>query len=69
MRTLYLVKGVKKYPAFTGDSCEEVIKMLVPAIDVFNAEQQALNSSFIDEVKYIEELYPVSDNITGVKIV
>jgi hypothetical protein len=50
MKNLYLVPGVKYYPAYEGDTASEHIKVIVPASSEEEAEQRALDSEKIDEV-------------------
>ena len=56
---LYLVTGVKKYPAYTGDSNEEWVKLLVPGDDCVDAREnvKSLLPGRIDVIKGVKHLY------------
>ena len=56
---LYLVTGIKKYPAYTGDSTEEWVKLLVPGNDVIDAKKnlETLLPDRIDMIKGVKLLY------------
>jgi len=60
---LYLVVGIKNYPAYTGDSIEETVKVLVPANDEKSAVDtlKLKHPEWVDEVKSIKELYFIQD--------
>ena len=57
--SLYLITGIKKYPAYVGDSNEEWVKLLVPGNDCVDVKKN-LETQFphrIDEIKGIKHLY------------
>ena len=56
---LYLVKGIKFYKAWQGDSGEEIVKLLVPANDEKTAKDRAMESGKVDEVAYAKLIYEV----------
>ena len=54
---LYLVKGIRLYKGYTGDSTEEQVKVLVPASDESAARMSATRSmDKIDSVSVLIEL-------------
>lgn len=69
VRNIYFVRGVKHYPAFTGDSATDDIKLLVPANSVDDAKEAALNYSVslsqptIDEIKEVRLLYKLEKGL------
>ena len=57
--SLYLITGIKKYPAYVGDSNEEWVKLLVPGNDVIDAKKnlETLFPDRIDMIKGVIHLY------------
>ena len=61
---LYLITCVKDYPAFTGDSCSEVVKLLVPANSKKEAEEYIIKNRVkfgIDRISGSKLLYKISE--------
>ncbi len=61
---LYLITCVKDYPAFTGDSCSEVVKLLVPANSKTEAEEYIIKNRVkfgIDRISGSKFLYELSE--------
>jgi hypothetical protein len=56
---LYLVKGIKYYTAWQGDSGEETVKLLVPAGNEEEAKKTAFDMGKIDELINVRLLYEV----------
>ena len=59
VRNLYLVSGIKYYPAYQGDSGEEHVNLLVPAQSDDDAKKKAEETNFIDEISDASLLYTV----------
>ena len=59
---LYLITCVKDYPAFTGDSCSGVVKLLVPANSKKEAEEYIIKNHIrfgIDRISDSKLLYEI----------
>lgn len=56
---LYLVKGIKYYPAWQGDSGEEIVKILVPASNEEDATKTAFDTGKMDELTSVCLLYEI----------
>ena len=59
VRNLYLVKGIKYYGAYQGDSAEEIVKLLVPEVSPEAAHDRAEITGLIDEISEVRLLYEV----------
>ena len=60
VKNLYLVTGIKYYDAYQGDSGEEYVKLLVPAVDEDAAKKVAYESKRIDELTNVRLLYEIT---------
>lgn len=56
---LYLVKGIKYYTAWQGDSGEETVRLLVPVSNEEEAKKTAFDIGKIDELTSVRLLYEV----------
>ena len=59
VKNLYLVKGIKYYPSYQGDSGEETVNLLIPADSSESAKASAENTGAIDEISCVQHLYEV----------
>ena len=59
VKNLYLVTGIKYYDSYQGDSGEERVKLLVPAVDEDAAKETAYESKCIDELTNVRLLYEI----------
>lgn len=48
MKNLYLIRGIKRYPGFTGDTTEEYLSVIAPGEDSSDAILKVSNN--LDEV-------------------
>lgn len=60
VKNLYLVTGVKYYNSYQGDSGEEHVKLLVPAVDEEAAKKAAHESKCMDIFTNIRLLYEIT---------
>ena len=60
VKNLYLVTGIKYYGAYQGDSGEEHVKLLVPAVDEDAAKKAAYESEYMDELTNVRLLYEIT---------
>lgn len=60
VKNLYLVTGIKYYDSYQGDSGEEHIKLLVPAVDEDAAKKAAYETKCIDELTNVRLLYEIT---------
>ena len=60
VKNLYLVAGIKRYAAYQGDSGEEHIKLLIPAVDEDAAKKAAYESKYVDELTNVRLLYEIT---------
>lgn len=60
VKNLYLVTGIKYYDSYQGDSNEEHIKLLVPAVDEDAAKKAAYETKCIDELTNVRLLYEIT---------
>lgn len=60
VKNLYLVTGIKYYDAYQGDSGEEHVKLLVPAVDEDTAKKAAYETMNIDEITNVRLLYKIT---------
>ena len=60
VKNLYLVTGIKYYRAYQGDSGEEHIKLLVPAVDEDAAKKAAYETKCVDELTNVRLLYEIA---------
>ena len=67
-KSLYLVTGIKRYPAFTGDNNTEYVKLLVPADSASEAWDSVKKNqpNIIDEFKGSRKLYDVTEGTVKV---
>lgn len=56
---LYLVKGIKYYTAWQGDSGEETVKLLVPAGNEEDAKKTAFDAGVVDKLTRVCLLYEI----------
>ena len=61
--SLYLISGIKHYPAYIGDSAEETVNVLVPGDgpEDVKLSLQTKHPDWIDEVKSVQLLYYVHE--------
>ncbi len=60
VKNLYLVTGIKRYTAYQGDSGEEHVKLLIPAVDEDAAKKAAYESKYMDELTNVRLLYEIT---------
>ena len=60
VKNLYLVTGIKYYASYQGDSSEERVKLLVPAVDEDAAKKVTYESKYIDELTNVRLLYEIT---------
>ena len=59
VKNLYLVTGIKYYKSYQGDSGEERVKLLVPAMNKDDAKKSITKTDYIDEISDVRLLYEV----------
>jgi hypothetical protein len=60
VKKIYLVRGIKHYPPFTGDTNEEHINVLIPSNSAQTASDTAVKN-YMDEVTETKLLYEVTE--------
>jgi len=60
VKNLYLATGIKYYGSYQGDSGEERVKLLVPAVNEDAAKKAACESEYIDELTNVRLLYEIT---------
>lgn len=62
---IYFISGTKNYLPFQGDTCEEVVHVIVPADDEDSAISDVMKNEMIDNILNVQQLYEVLPGVCG----